>query len=107
MALATVTVAAVLIAGCYELPAEPILLENQSDQLILIYQTDKSGEERPIPLYVLSPRRNTAEESPCVYSDLVARLEDGTLVDTREGPFCQGDPAWVFTQDDVDQATAP
>jgi hypothetical protein len=106
-AVATVTVTAVLIAGCYETPAEPIAIDNKSDQQILIYQIDNGGEERPIPFFVVPPRQGIVDGSECVYSDLVARLEDGTFVGTREGPFCQGDPAWVFTQDDVDQAQAP
>jgi hypothetical protein len=71
------------------------------------YQTDTSGEELPRPLIGVPPRQGITADSECVYSVLVARLEDGRLVGTREGPFCEGDPAWVSTQDDVDQATAP
>ena len=40
----------------------------------------------------------------CIDADLEARLEDGTVIDTRPGPFCPDDPAWVVTQHDVDRA---
>lgn len=40
----------------------------------------------------------------CIDEDLDARLEDGTVISTRPGPFCPDDPAWVITQQDVEQA---
>ncbi len=40
----------------------------------------------------------------CIDEDLEARLEDGTVIATRPGPFCPDDPAWVITPDDVEQA---
>lgn len=40
----------------------------------------------------------------CIDGDLEARLEDGTVIDTRPGPFCHDDPAWLITQQDIDQA---
>lgn len=40
----------------------------------------------------------------CIDEDLEARLEDGTVISTRPGPFCPDDPAWVITQQDVEQA---
>lgn len=43
----------------------------------------------------------------CLEGDLEARLEDGTVVEARPGPFCPGDPAWIITEGDVERARDP
>ncbi len=40
----------------------------------------------------------------CIGTDLQVRLEDGSVVATRPGPFCEGDPPWVITQAQVNAA---
>lgn len=89
----------VVASACNELPAEPITFENQSDQTITIMVIAGISESR---WGDVGPRSTTGDRSVCVDPDLEARLDDGTAVASRPGPFCQGDPVWVITQAQID-----
>ena len=82
-------------------PDGVIAIRNQSWQRLTIVAVTADGES----VYrELLARRTIRDRSECVESDLEARLYDGTLVASRSGPFCQGDPTWVITQAEVDGA---
>lgn len=92
---------AIVASACNELPAEPITIDNQSDQTIVVMGIDNVGE---FVFMEILPGRNGIDRSACVDPDLEARLESGAVVAFRPGPFCQGDPVWVITQAEVDAA---
>jgi len=92
----------VLVASCSR---GTIDFVNDSNRVIVIMKIDAAGES------VYDEIDASGEMSVltrwfdgCIDEDLKARLEDGTLISTRPGPFCPGDPAWVITQQDVEQA---
>jgi hypothetical protein len=90
---------ALVASACNEIPAEPITINNQSDQTIIIVRSFSES----VFMEIL-PGRTGVDRSACDDSDLVARLEGGAVVASRPGPFCQGDPVWVITQAEVDAA---
>ncbi|NOX29626.1 MAG: hypothetical protein GXP35_06215 [Actinobacteria bacterium] len=90
---------AVVASACNEIPAEPITIDNQSDQTIIIVRSFSES----VFMEIL-PGRTGVDPSTCVDPDLEARLENGAVVASRPGPFCQGDPVWVITQAEVDAA---
>lgn len=92
---------ALVVSACNEIPAEPITFDNQSDQTIIIIGIVATGE--PTVKEIL-PGSRVTDGSLCVDPDLEARLENGAVVASRSGPFCQGDPVWVITQAEVDAA---
>jgi hypothetical protein len=100
-ALVLTALAAVFVLGCNELPAEPIDVHNQSEQTIVIVRLVATGES--VVARVLPGDRFTGEN--CIEPDLQVRPEDGSVVGTRAGPFCEGDPSWVITQAQVDAAS--
>jgi len=86
-------------SACNEIPAEPITFDNESDQTIIIVRSFSESVYKEIT------RGSTVTDgSLCVDPDLEARLENGAVVASRLGPFCQGDPVWVITQTEVDAA---
>ena len=90
---------AMVASACNEIPAEPITFDNQSDQTIVVVRSFSESVYKEI-----APGSRVTDGSLCVDPDLEARLENGAVVASRPGPFCQGDPAWVITQAEVDAA---
>lgn len=82
-------------------PDGVIAIQNQSRQWLTIVAITADGESA---FRDLLAQRTVRDRSACVDSDLEVRLYDGTLVASRSGPFCQGDPKWVITEDEVDAA---
>jgi len=78
---------------------------NESNATVVIVEIDTAGEsvygeiDATGGMSVL-----TRWFDDCIDEDLEAHLEDGTVISTRPGPFCPDDPAWVITQQDVEQA---
>lgn len=92
----------VLVASCSR---GTIDFVNESDSAIAIVKIGAAGEsvydeiDATGGMSVL-----TRWFDGCIDEDLEARLEDGTVISSRPGPFCPGDPAWVITRQDVEQA---
>ncbi len=90
----------IIAAACIETPAKAITYENESDQTILIIGIEATGE---VVHGEMGPYGgHSLLGSPCIDPDLEARLVDGSVVASRAGPFCSGDPVWVITQAEVD-----
>jgi len=98
-AIGVLLLLAIVASACNEIPAEPITIDNQSDQTIIIVRSITES----VFMEIL-PGRTGVDRSACDDSDLAARLEGGAVVASRAGPFCQGDPEWVITQAEVDAA---
>ena len=82
-------------------PDGVIAIRNRSSQLLIVVAVGADGEK----VYrEIRHGRTVRDRSQCVEPDLEARLYDGTLVASRPGPFCQGDPMWVITLEEVDAA---
>ena len=101
VSLAMLTLVAIVATACNELPAEPIDIHNQSEQTIVIVRLVGTGES--VVARVLPGDHFTGEN--CIDPDLQVRLEGGTVVATRPGPFCEGDPVWVISEADVAAAS--
>lgn len=84
-------------------PPEPITIQNQSTQPLTIMTVGDGVES--VYKEVLGRRATTRDRAECVESDLEARrLDNGNVVAARPGPFCQGDPTWVISREEVDAA---
>ncbi len=90
---------AIVASACNEIPAEPITIDNQSDQTIIIMRVFETSES--VKMEIL-PGRNGVDRSACVDPDLEAHLDIDVAVASRAGPFCQGDPVWMITQAQID-----
>ena len=97
---------AVVATACNELPADPIEVDNTSDQKVVIWGVWGDGSADPPFGGIAAGTITTLTDDECIEPDLEARLDDGTVVAELPKPFCQGDPTWVITQDQVDAATA-
>jgi hypothetical protein len=90
-----------VLSACNELPADPIDIHNQSNQLVSIVRVLDTGDSL---VERIAPNDHSVREG-CIDPDLEARLDDGRVVANRPGPFCEGDPQWAITQADVDAAS--
>ncbi len=78
---------------------------NESNRSVVIMEIDAAGESVYGEIGATGGMSVlTRWFDGCIDEDLEARLEDGTVISTRPGPFCPDDPAWVITQQDVEQA---
>ena len=102
---AAVILLAVMASACNELPAEPIEVDNTSDQRIGLWGISAAGSA-DAPFGAIAAGTTQMIEEGCVEKDLEARLDDGTVVAERPAPFCEGDPVWIITQAQVDAATS-
>lgn len=82
------------IAAC-EFPADAVKVFNASSQTVELVQ--ESGETR-ISLTKLRPGMGYTTRQECVADFVVLSLEGEELA-RRPGPFCQGEPEWVITDD--------
>lgn len=91
-----VAFAAVVLAGSCS--GGSVEIHNESSSTVVIMEIDAEGES---PYGEIDAGGGMVVHTRCIDDDLEARLEDGTVISARQGPFCEDDPAWVITQQDV------
>lgn len=88
---------ALLVAACNELPADPITVENQTQQTLQIWGLDADGELNRFHFELDFTGMNSLGREECE-PGLAALRVDGSEF-ARIGQICQGDPHWVITED--------
>jgi hypothetical protein len=88
-------VAISLIASC-EYPNDAINVENQSTQTVTLAMV---SDDTRIELTILRPGEGDSLRNECVEMDFVVEDEAGRELARRPGPFCQGDPPWIITNE--------
>ena len=84
-------------------PDGVIAILNGSDLELTIVAVGTDGES--VYREVFWRLSRIRDRSECIDADLEARRADnGNVVASRPGPFCQGEPEWAITQEQVDAA---
>jgi hypothetical protein len=85
--------ALILIASC-EYPNDAVNVENESSETVVL--VEELGDSRSQG-HELGPGEGYSTRRECVDGDFIVESLNGEELARRPGPFCQGDPPWIIT----------
>lgn len=78
-----------------EYPSDAVRVENQSSQTVVL-------DLGSLTVGTLRPNEGFSTRMECEDADFVVRSSEGEELARRPGPFCQGDPPWIITDELLD-----
>jgi hypothetical protein len=88
-------VAVSLTVSC-EYPNDAVNVENQSSETVVL--VEELGDSRSQG-HELGPGEGYSTRRECVDGDFIVESISGEELARRPGPFCQGDPPWIITNE--------
>jgi hypothetical protein len=83
------------VASC-DYPNDAVVVENRSSQTVILVEEFRGNRIGEIEL---GPGESDLRGEECVDGDFIVQSLDGEELARRRGPFCQGDPPWVITDE--------
>jgi hypothetical protein len=91
-----IVVLCLAVAACEvpfrEYPSDAVRVENQSSQTVVL-------DLGSLTVGTLRPNEEFLSRMECEDADFVVKSSEGEELARRPGPFCQGDPPWIITDE--------
>lgn len=94
---AVIVAALLVVVSACEYRSDAIRVENRSSQTVNLFT--EFDEATRTDHGTLRPGEGFVDRLECIEIDFVAESLDGEELARRPGPFCQGDPPWILTDE--------